>query len=256
MLNSTRPLTMFAGSKEICRANRIRVQGRSNMTLLPDFFTVEVYNLSEEDRAQVMLAGNVTVIGLDRSVVCYGEVQDVYTKPAGANEITVISISDGQSLWEATTDASFGSGAYIKGIVESILGEGHLACFMAENKRLVRGQTFSGKVADIVSFMAKSVDARAFVTHGAVLIVEKGRADNYLDIPEDEVVSDPAYATGICILKTVVKGYAVGTIVTFRGRQYRVVAQAFDADNDSGLWQTEVVLVDESELDEDGMEGG
>ena len=40
------------------------------------------------------------------------------------------------------------------------------------------------------------------------------------------------------------------------GKRYRVVAQLLDVDNKEGPWKLELTLVDENDLEANGMEGG
>ena len=87
-------------------------------------------------------------------------------------------------------------------------------------------------------------------------MVEKGRSEIIMTINETDIIDDPSFATGICIVRTGIKSWPVGAIVSFRGKNYRLASQEINADNFRGTWETKLVLVDEDYLDEDGMDGG
>ncbi len=256
MINESRPLVLMADLKKVAEENRIRVQGRSNMTLLPDFFVIDVYNLSPEDRSVIDNAEIISVNGIDNSVFCYGEIEDIYVHPEETNEITTLVLSDGKKFWETVISRSVGAGAGVHDTIRNIMSNAAIGPILASDTRLVRGQVFVGRLAEAVSMMARSIKARAFITHGMVHITEKGRAEEVLTIPDNEIVDTPSQAGGIWLLRTKIKGYGVGTIAKMNGLEYRIVCQAIDADNYSGPWRSELTLVDEAMLSSYGMEGG
>ena len=256
LLNEKRPLIVKADSRLIAEENRIKVQGRACMTLMPDFFTVEIYNLSDDDLAIVRDSTYLSVAGEKSSVLLYGEIEDIYFRNVEANRVTTICISDGRSFWNATVEKTVASGASIQTAVRNVVDSIPVGSILAQDTALMRGQTFSGRQAEAVRMMAKSMNARAFVAHNTLHIVEKGRTEYQLAIDEDEVITDPKYAQGITVLKTIVRGYPVGIIVIYNGSEYRVAAQSINADNLNGAWDSEILLVSETALDRYGMEGG
>lgn len=256
MLSDLRPLKAYCGTTEIFSDCRIRVRGRSNMTLLPDYFLVEVYNPGIEDITLLRANKKMKLQTNNMATLCVGEVEDIYSHLEGANTIYAISISDGQSFWETKASKSVGAGVYFSATIRQILMNASMGSYLAKDNRFVRPQTFNGRLADSIADIARSVHARAFISQNVLHVVEKGRSEILITIGDDDLVSDPQYATGIVIVRTIVHAWPVGMMVEFRGKRYRLATQEVNADNFQGLWQTESTLVDENFLDADGMDGG
>lgn len=230
---------------QIAVDHRIRVQGRANMTLLPDFFCVDIYNLPDADLGRIRNSKILFVTAIDNSTICYGQIEDVYVHSAGSNVITTIAVSDGQDFWEAKIRKTIGKGAGVKETLNAILEGAVFGSYLADNPRLVRGQTIYGPQPEIVRKAAQSVNARAFISHGVLHVVQKGKTDNTTIIPEDDIIDEPSIADGVCLVRVKVKGYAVGTMAIIRDKLYRIAAQSVEADNQSGIWRTDLVLVNE-----------
>ncbi len=256
LINELRELTAFCEGKEVFADRRIRVRGKANMTLLPDFFLVEVYNPDELDIATIERTGRLSLNTQNSAVLCSGEVEDIYIRAEGTNTIYSISLSDGQSFWETKITKSVGPGVYFSATIRQIMENATMGSYLAKDARFVRSQTFCGRLADFISDIAKGVHARAFISNNVLHVVEKGRSEIVMTVSDADVIDDPNFATGICIVRTEVKSWPVGVIISFRGKHYRLASQEINADNFRGSWETKLVLVDEDYLDEDGMDGG
>lgn len=226
------------------------------MTLLPDFYEIDVYNLTNEDLATVKETKTISALDEVDALLCCGEIEDIYTHPEETNVITTLVIADGSAFSQMRVSKTIGSGSWNRDAFFHILGGRVNGSYLAANPRLPRGQVFLGRLDDNVHTLAKTANARAFFTHGSVYIVEKGKADDILTLEENDIIDEPSYAEGICIVKAKVHGYSVGTLMKFRGRVWRLVSQSINADNMKGAWRTELTLVDESYLSAYGMEGG
>jgi hypothetical protein len=255
-LNEFRELTAYVGNTEVFKEKRVRVRGKANMTLLPDFFLVEVYNMEDEDRALLETKKELKIIAKDKAVLACGEVEDIYDKQEDMNIISVISLSDGQSFWETRIDRTVGAGACFSQTIRQIIQNVQMGSYLADDPRFPRAQTFCGRLADIISGIAKGVDARAFISDNVLHVVQKGRSEIIVKITEEDLLEEPRTASGVVILRTDVKAWPVGMLHEFREKQHRLVSQEVNADNFSGPWQTELMLADESMLDKGGMGGG
>ena len=222
------------------------------MTLLPDFFTIDIYNLPDVEESLIRNGKIMYALGFDNSTLCYGTIEDIYSHVEGANDVISVSISDGQEFWDAKVNKTISAGVRIKETIAAILKGAVIGSYLADNPRLVRGQTLSGSLPQIVQNMASGVNARAFISHGAVHIVGKGQSNDVVTVRDDEIISVPGYANGVCIAYVKVKGFAVGSMIYFKDGYYRLVAQAVDADNFNGTWQTQLILVDESQVENMG----
>lgn len=255
MINESRPLVIRTGGQIIAPESRIRIMGHSSMSLMPDYGEIDIYNLEDADRAKVNNAKIILVAGEGNSAICYGEVEDVYTHISGTTTVTTVCVSDGKTFWDTSVSKTIGSGASVRDSLLSILGSGLLASFLADNPRMLRGQTFTGRLSDCVSMLARSAGARAYFTRGAVHVTAPGRSEQIWELKPDEIISVNR-AKGVLMIRTIVKGYAVGTMIRYNGRDYRLIAQTYEADNWNGAWRSELTLLDEAELDAFGMGGG
>lgn len=234
----------------------MRVRGRVNMTLLPDFFIIDVYNPSESDIGYVMNNKSIVVFTQKTSVLARGDVEDVYSRREGVNNVYSLSLADGQAFWETKVTKTLGQGVYFSATIRQIIQNATLGTYLAEDGRFFRPQTFNGRLADIVHDIARGVNARAFISHDVLHIVEKGKSEIVVSIMDSDLLEEPRFASGVCVVKAKTVSWPVGIIASFRGKEYRIATQAIDADNYSGPWQTEITLVDEEFLDKDGMDGG
>lgn len=255
-LNEFRPLKVKAGDVQIAYEHRIRVQGSKNMTLLSDFFLVEIFNMTEQDASALIENKTISVFGEDGGLLCSGEIDDVYTKAQGVNLITVLSVVDGKSFWATGVAKTFGGGSSIKTVLQSIIQNAKMGEFTASDVRMIRGQTYTGRLAELVSMLARSVYGRAYITNGTVYVTAKGKSAETVNLDDDDIILDEDNATGVRIIKTIVKGYPVGALVEVGNKKYRLVSQKFNADNFEGVWDSYLILVNEAEITDGGMEGG
>ena len=256
MMNESRPLLAYADNRRIAVDNRIRVQGRSNMTLLPDFFLVDIYNLSGEDEVYVKKAKKFWICDENGLALCSGSIEGLYRHEEGSNDVLSISVSDGAEFWNGQTNVTVGSGAYVKDAVKTVLSGVDFGAFNCDDIRMMRGQTFSGRIADIIHVMAITVGARAYITGGVLNFVGKETIPNVKKIYDDDVIIRPNRIEHGMILKTKVRGYAVGNIVEYSNVMYRIIVQTVNVDNLTGNWSTEMTLVENEEFLRGGMEGG
>ena len=245
---------VFAESQEVAQNNRIRVQGRSNMTLIPDFFIVDIFNLSDEDLSHINDSKRLVVMMNDFTIVCSGEIDGIYKHSDGSNDIYSISIVDGRSFWEEKVNKTLVGGTWMNDAVRKILKSADYGVFMCEDYRMPRGQVFCGRLADSISTIAKGLKARAFIVNNVLSIIEKGRSVTTETLNDSEIITEPNKENGVVIVKTYARILIVGGIVIYDGIQYRVITQAFNLDNMSGSWDTESTLINENEFER--MEGG
>lgn len=251
-----RPISVYADGTKVAEELRVRLKGSQNMTLFPDFFSIEIYNLSDEDMSVIQYAKVLTVNGEDEYTICTGEIEDVYVREEGVNTITSVSFVDGKSFWRSKVSKTLGGGSDIQTAISNLVQNVKFGGFYATNKGIIRGQTYTGRLADNISMLAKTAEGRAFVAKGVLYIVQKGRASEIVSIDPDDVINDLSYMKGSRILKTTAKGYPMGALVHYGGGSYRLVSQKFDLDNYKGDWCSNIVIVDEQEISAEGMVGG
>lgn len=251
-----RPLQLFADGTQIADGYRFRAHGKGSMTLLPDLYLVDIYNLPEDDMAVLKRSSTLSVKHETIGVLCYGDIDDIYTYQQEANDITTVVVVDGKRFSELRVSKSIGPGASVRTAMASIIPSGYMGSFLASDTRLIRGQTFSGRLADCVSTLARAVNARAFLVHGAVIVVAKGQAEQKPVLEEEDVIDTPEYAEGTIVIRAHIVSISIGHLVNYGGRLLRLVAQSIDVDNLDGPWKMQLTLVNESSLSASGMEGG
>ena len=258
MIVEPRPMSVYVDDELIGENCRKRLQGKATINLLPDFHLLDINGLNEKDTAKLKNATMIKVVGEDDSVLCSGEIEDLYVHYSETNEISTVCISDGKQFWDKAANMTLAKGLSVRTTIMSVLGDIPLGSFLADDKRFTRGQTMVGRVPYIVSTLAKSLGARAYYTQSQVHVVSIGKASSVLDLNEKEIISETAIATGVYAVKTKVKGYPVG-LMTRLGedkRQFRLASQSINADNWDGVWDSELLLIDESFMSADGLGGG
>lgn len=223
------------------------------MTLLPDLFAVQIYNMSDEDLSSLTENRKISVSGETGGLLCSGEIDDMYTKQDGPNMVTYISVSDGKDFWRTKVSKSLGGGSTIKDVLRSIITNAKMGEFTADDVRLIRGQTYSGRLAECVSMLAKSANGRAYITNGTVFVTAKGKSAEVVVLNDDDIILDQDTATGARMVKTKLKGFPVGALIELGNTQYRLVSQKFDGDNFEGAWDSYLILIKDSSFE---MEGG
>lgn len=252
-MNEFRVLAVRAGDNQIADGQRVRVQGSKNMTLFPDLFAVEIYNMSDEDIAAISESGRISVFGETGGLLCSGEVDDIYSKQSGPNVITYISVSDGGRFWRSGVSVTLGGGSSVKSAIRSIVTGVSLGQMTTDDVPLSRGQTYTGRLPECISFLAKTLRGRAYVTNGTLFITAKGKSAEVVVLNEDDIILDQETATGARFIKTKIKGFPVGAIVEIGDARYRLVSQKFNADNYSGSWDSYLILIKDENFE---MEGG
>lgn len=256
MANEFRPLILKAGGNQIGEDQRVRVQGSKNMTLLSDFFLFEVYNLTDEDLSYITGNKMLYAYAEGGGLLCCGEIDGMYTRVDNTNVIYTISVVDGQSFWDKKITKSFGGGTTVSSTFRGIVEGASVGAFNADDLRIIRGQTYTGRLAECISDLAKTVHARAFITNNSVYVTAKGRATETISLTDEEIIDDRNNSDGLRIIKTIVKGYPIGAFIQISGSIYRLVSQKITADNLKGNWESILVLVNENVLPINGMEGG
>lgn len=254
MILDHRPMKVYADNDEVAKKLRKRLIGKTVMSLMPDFYTLEISGLLDEDMQYLKFCKEIKVVGEDNSILALGKIQEIYQRQEGMSEVTTVSFADGMDFWTTITNQSIGKGATVRNSIATVLGSFPLASYMADDDRFFRGQAYLGRLPDVVSAMAKSVHARAYFTQSQVHVVKKGAASSVLFIPDKEIIDLPGFTNGMCIIKTKVKGYPVGLMVVMEGQEkkYRLLSQALRADCWEGDWISELALVDEDEIDNMG----
>lgn len=262
-MEELRELSVHVDGVQIAKGLRMTLKGRSTMCLRPDYWILNIYNLSGFAEHQVRNAKEIIVCGLGKSELCRGSVEDIYRHSEGVKDITTIAICDGGKFWDSSISISLASGNKISQTVRTIISRCSspikMVSYQANDGLLSRGQVFHGKTVKYVSDLAKSVFARAFLTRGAIGIFGKGKAASVIRIkPESGLLEISRTNNAVIARMGVVQGFAVGQLVEIPedAKRYRLICQSIDADNHDGVWQTELLMADESQMTDEEWSGG
>lgn len=257
MLSEYRPIWVYADENEIATDLRVRVKGRSNLTLLPDFYTVEIYNISATDESYLRNARTITVKVDRESIVCTGIIEGIYTHEERANTVTTVSVSDGGDFWQKTVNISIGKGASVFDVIRTIVdGSATIGVFLCEDIRMPRGQVCSGRVAEIVETFARSLHARAYITENVLNLVSKGSVTNTFNLNAEDTIGSLDTMDGVYVLKIKGRSFSVGDYIGYQGKNMRIIARAVSLDSQEGDWDIEISMVEDSMFTIEEMEGG
>lgn len=259
-----RILRSYADGERIADGMRMSFRGRQNMSIRPDFFELNIYNLSGADFAILNKAKEITVKGPNGSSLCTGKIEEIYRHVDSGKEITTVFISDGLDFWGAMISLSVAKGNRTEGVIRRIVNGCTspigIASYLAREAVSLRGQAFYGRAADYVATLAQSVGARAFVVRNTLNIVEKGRYSMSVSINEADMPDGISEANGAYIVRLREPvAYPVGQMAKIgnRAAEYRIISQTFEADTQQGAWTTSLILIDEEKMSErDGNEWG
>lgn len=261
-LDELRKLYVYADGTRIAEDCRVRVRGRSTMSLIPDIWEIDLFNITPESMAYLKTSERITARGEDDSALVYGEIDEVYTHAEEANDVTTVVVTDGASFWESVISLSIASGNEIESTIRAIVSRCsspiQIVSFRARSTKLLRGQTFMGRAAEYVRILSRSIGARAYIVKNALGIVQKGASTTVVDITDDDLPEGVSEANGAFVLRMEkMIGYPVGQLMTINGSttKYRIVVQSVDLDNFGGSWRNELIVVDEGKI-LDGEWGG
>lgn len=254
-MDNVRQLKLLVNGNHIAKENRIRFRGKTAMTLRPDMWQVDIFNLKATGRGALQTADRMTVCGTDDSMLADGKIQEIYSHTDDGQRITTIILADGMDFWSSTV--SFGLGGKntahetIRTLVARCSSPVAIVDIQADNVRFQRGQAFHGRTVNYLDALAKSLQARAYYTRNALHIAAKDIANTVIDLTKDGLILSRSESDGLCIARiSEMRGYSVGQLVQLpeTAVKYRLLSQSFFADTQDGLWQTELVMVNENKI--------
>lgn len=252
--SNLRLLNVYADGELIAEKQRIRLKGKSTMTCLPDLWQVELYDLSNHDRAVLRNANQITVTGERGSVICSGVPSDILIQTDYGRECSVILILEGEAFWRSTVSISITAGVSLRQTLLTLLSRCSSPIPLVSCPELKmnfqRGQAFFGRTADAVDILARAADCRGWVWQGGLYLARTGESVAQTTIRESDILRDPESMTGALLVSTRMLGLMTGQMIrmetdTNTGDTYRLAAQTVDADTIDGNWSCMLTLMDE-----------
>ena len=258
-----RRLSVFIDGVQIADGLRIRLKGRATISLKPDLWVADIFELTQEDYDRLQDGNEIQITGEDDSVLCQGKIDEVYVHTEEDKEITSVTVADGIDFWESVVSLSLGGGndaeKTIRYIVSRSSSPVKISNIIAKNQTLVRGQVFQGRTVNYVRDLSKSINARAFITRNSLSVLDHRVPSTVIDMTSGDEIASAAYSNGVIVVRlTVMKGYQIGQIVLLPDTisKYRLICQSVDADNLKGSWQTELILLDDDMITDSDWSGG
>ena len=254
-MDRIRELHLLVDGREIAQNTRMRLRGRSTMTLRPDVWELTVIGITDQTIAAIENAELIEVEGNDLSLLCRGQVEEVYTHSENGKIETTVMISDGMDFWLSTVNLAMAGGNSVKDTIRYLVSRCTapvpITAMQSKDATFSRGQAFHGRTAGYVATLAKSVKARAFFTRGNLAIMTMNIANDTVLLSEDDISGIVSRANGACIVKLAeMRGFPIGQLVQLPNdaEKYRLLCQSIDADSYQGVWQTELIMVEEKKI--------
>lgn len=251
-----RSLKLYADDALIVDGQHMDVHGKATLSLQPDMWTINLYELSGAQQTAIRLASAIRVTGNGDSILVSGKPADVIRRTEGTRNITTILILDGEAFHRARVALSVASGAGVHDTVRMLMRRAGTGTPLAEIPsvpyRFPRGQVFHGRLSQAVGTLCRSAGWAAWIRNGQLNILRPGTGIVAGEITESDIVADPYQMEDALILQTDVVGRGIGRLYSLnlaRARgDWRLAAMAVDADNMSGVWNCELTMVKDSVL--------
>ena len=238
----------MADGQEIASGCRLRLRGRETPGLAPDFFTLEIRNLSDASFHLLSGAKALAVMHLE-AVLAAGEPAEVFRRTTPEGTLTTAVFSPGLSFWESAVSLSVPAGRTTSETVRLLLASARpplsLLSFSGPDPAFSRGQAFHGRTADAVETVLSACGAEAWLAPAGLVVIGKGAAsEETVRITEDDLIDVPYPASGGWVLPLTLAGWQAGLRAEVSGTPIRgrIRERRVDADTDSGPWRTELLL--------------
>lgn len=244
-----RTLRLYADGK-LVDTERIRVVGKSSMTLSPDAWTVSLSNADAGSRSQLGNAKEMVVTNGSGGVLCKGTPVDVTVVTEGVTEIARVLLVSGMDFWRSTVSMSIQGGSSVQETLCMLISRAGLPLSMGlcpgASGRIPSGQTFYGRTAGYVDRLASMIGGRAFTFQGLLGIAVPG--DTEAAALTEEMAGEPEEWLGGWRIRTRMIGYPIGQTLKLNGRIYRMVGQEIEADTRQGAWTSYLLLLDDRDI--------
>ena len=246
-----RSLLVLADCMSFAPGCRVRLTGRTAVGLFPSLYTLECWNLPEEEYLRLTRTSGLSVF---RGISCLaqGKVSDVYRRTVPGGTLTTAAFSPGLDLWEAPVSLSVEAGVSVSETVRRILtasGTGiRLLSFPGEDPVFSRGQAFCGRAAECVTEALSAAGAEGYLVPAGLCVIPAEPLPATLHLGERDLTDRPVFADGgrKMILKTTVTGFRPGEemTLTYDGKTYSglILERMTEADTGAGIRNTQLLI--------------
>ena len=230
---------------------RFHLSGKTAVGLFPSLFTLQAWNLSEEEVFRLRNTKQLAVCRGD-SCLASGSVSDVFRRTVPEGTVTTAAFSLGLDLWETPVSLRVEAGVSVSETVRRLLdasGTGiQLLSFPGVDPVFIRGQAFCGRAADCIGEALSAAGARGVLVPAGLCVVPAESLPATLHLSEQDLTDAPAFADGgrKMILSTTVTGFRPGEEMTleYGGVLYSglILERMTEADTASGPWMTQLLI--------------
>ena len=246
-----RNLWVMADGASFASGCRFHLSGKTGIGLFPSLFTLEAWNLKEQDYLLLSRTKELAVYRED-SCLAYGAVSDVFRKTVQEGTITTAAFSLGLDLWNAQASLPVEAGASVSETVRRLLGVSgtgiSLLSFPGEDPVFFRGQAYLGRAADCITSALTAAGARGFLVPAGLKVIPVTPLPATLHLTKKDLMDAPAYALGgkRMILSTTVTGFQPGNEMTLEYEGLTssglILERMTDADTAKGTWNTQLLI--------------
>ena len=246
-----RELTVLTDGAPLNAACRFHLSGKTSIGLFPSLFTLQAWNLSEEEVFRLRNTKRLAVCRGD-SCLASGAVSDVFRQTVPEGTVTTAAFSLGLNLWEIPVSLSVEAGVSVSETVRRLLaasGTGmQLLSFPGRDPVFSRGQAFCGRAAECIGEALSAAGARSVLVPAGLCVIQAEPLPATLHLSEKDLTDAPAFADGgrKMILSTTVTGFQPGEQMTleYGGIRYSglILERMTEADTASGPWMTQLLI--------------
>ena len=230
---------------------RFRVSGKMSLGLFPSLFTLQVWNLREQDYLRLFRTKEL-VVHCRNFCTAWGNVTDVYRQTTPDGTVTTAAFSRGLNLWEAQVSLTVEPGVSASETVRRLLaasGTGiSLLSFPGRNPVFSRGQAFCGRAADCVNEVLSAASARGILVPAGLRVIPENPMPSPLYLTEKDLADAPSFAMGgkRMILSMTTADYPPGEELrlTYQGTTITglILERLTEADTEAGPWSTQLLV--------------
>jgi len=229
---------------------RLRLRGKETLGLYPDLFTLECWNLSEDDFLRLSRSRILSVLH-GNSCLIYGVITDVYRQTVPEGEITTVAFVCGWALWVTAVSLSVPAGLSASETVAQILENTGLPfslfSWVGEDPVFSRGQAFHDRAALCLTSALSAAGARGMMTQHGLCVVPTEGLPVSIHLTERDLVDAPSFTAGnLMVISTLPIGWQVGATLELEYEGYlrkgTIMERNLDLDTNAGSWKTELLV--------------
>ena len=251
MYMNDRSLTVLIDHIPLRCDGRIRLRGKEALSLYPDLFTLECWNLSQCSFLLLARSARLSILN-GNTCLAFGEISDVYRRTVPEGEITIVAFAKGLSMWETPVSLSIPAGTSASDTVSLILshihcGTGGALSWPCDDPIFFRGQSFHDRAALCLGSVLSAAGAKGNLVPAGLCVIPDEGLPVSIRLTGRDLIDAPSFTAGnLMVISTVPIGWQVGATVELEYGGYirvgTIVERNLDLDTNAGSWKTELLV--------------